>query len=160
MTCRKTLRIKWISWLVASLCLCPLQPDCRSGRFRNKCGPGRARPGRVQPRRSADPRPTTASSATGPTRTVARPTCGSTSATEALKAEAFVPGKPDESELVARIQSTDPDELMPPPKSNKKLDARQKEILKRWIEQGAEYQQHWSYEKPVKAQIPAGAERR
>ena len=79
---------------------------------------------------------------------------------EALKAEAFVPGKPDESELVARIFSTDPDELMPPPKSNKKLDARQKEILKRWVEQGAEYQQHWSYEKPVKAQIPAGAERR
>src|SRR5947207_1511797 len=55
---------------------------------------------------------------------------------EALKAEAFVPGKPGESELVARILSTDPDELMPPPGSNKKLDARQKEILKRWVQQG------------------------
>jgi hypothetical protein len=75
---------------------------------------------------------------------------------EALKAEAIVPDKPDESELVARILSTDPDEVMPPPKSNKKLDARQKEILERWVQQGAEYQQHWSYEKPVKAQTPAG----
>ena len=75
---------------------------------------------------------------------------------EALKAEAFVPGKPDESELVARILSTEPDETMPPPKSNKKLDARQKEILKRWVQQGAEYQRHWSYEKPVKAQAPTG----
>lgn len=75
---------------------------------------------------------------------------------EAIKAEAFVPGKPDESELVARILSTDPDEQMPPPKSNKKLDARQKEILRRWVQQGAEYQQHWSYEKPVKAQTPTG----
>src|SRR4029077_16798651 len=75
---------------------------------------------------------------------------------EALKAEAFVPNKPDVSELVARVFSTDPDELMPPPKSNKKLDVRQKEILRRWIQQGAEYQQHWSYEKPVKGQIPTG----
>jgi hypothetical protein len=75
---------------------------------------------------------------------------------EALKAEAVVPGKPDESELVARILSTDPDERMPPPKSNKTLDARQKEILRRWVQQGAEYQQHWSYEKPVKAQTPTG----
>jgi len=75
---------------------------------------------------------------------------------EAIKTEALVPGKPDESELVARIMSDDADEMMPPLKSNKKLDARQKEILRRWVEQGAEYQQHWSYEKPVKAQTPAG----
>jgi hypothetical protein len=74
----------------------------------------------------------------------------------ALKAEAFVPGKPEESELVARIFSTDPDEQMPPPKSNKRLDTRQKEILKLWVQQGAEYRQHWSYEKPVKPHIPAG----
>ncbi|MFO0889459.1 MAG: DUF1553 domain-containing protein [Isosphaeraceae bacterium] len=75
---------------------------------------------------------------------------------DALKAEAIVPGKPDESVLVERILSDDVDEQMPPPKSNKKLTARQKEILKRWVEQGAEYQQHWSYERPVKAEIPAG----
>ncbi|HEY1599441.1 MAG TPA: DUF1549 and DUF1553 domain-containing protein, partial [Pirellulales bacterium] len=49
-----------------------------------------------------------------------------------------------------------PDDLMPPADSNKKLTARQKEILQRWIAQGARYQQHWAYEPPVKAAIPAG----
>src|SRR6185436_4333796 len=68
----------------------------------------------------------------------------------------FVPGKPDESELIHRILTTDEDDLMPPPDSHKKLTDRDKEILKRWIAQGAGYQLHWSYEKPVKAAIPAG----
>jgi hypothetical protein len=75
---------------------------------------------------------------------------------EALAKEAFLPGKPKESELVFRILSEDEDELMPPPDSHKKLTQRQKDLLAKWIEQGAEYQQHWSYEKPVKAEIPAG----
>ncbi len=75
---------------------------------------------------------------------------------EALKARAFVPGSPEESELVSRIFSEDPDEVMPPPKSNKRLTDRQKEVLKRWVEQGAEYQKHWSYERPVKAQTAPG----
>lgn len=74
----------------------------------------------------------------------------------ALKKDAFVPGEPDESDLIERIFSTDEDELMPPPDSHKKLTAQQKEILKRWIAQGAEYQQHWSYNMPQKAAIPAG----
>jgi hypothetical protein len=75
---------------------------------------------------------------------------------EALAKEAFVPGKPDESELINRILTTDEDDLMPPPKSHKKLSDRDKEILKRWIAQGAEYQLHWAYEKPAKAAVPAG----
>jgi hypothetical protein len=75
---------------------------------------------------------------------------------EAVKAEAFIPGKAAKSELVSRILTSDADDLMPPPDSNKKLTQRQKEILKKWIDQGAAYQQHWSYEKPVKAAIPAG----
>ena len=75
---------------------------------------------------------------------------------EALKKEAFIPGKPDESALVERILTTDDDDLMPPADSHKKLTASQKEILRRWVAQGAAYQQHWSYEKPVKAVIPAG----
>ena len=74
----------------------------------------------------------------------------------ALKKDAFVPGEPDESDLIERIFSADEDELMPPPDSHKKLTAQQKEILKRWIAQGAEYQQHWSYNMPQKAAIPAG----
>ena len=74
---------------------------------------------------------------------------------EALAKEAFVPGKPDDSELVKRLLTTDVDELMPPPDSHKKLSARDKEVLKKWIAQGATYQLHWSYEKPVKAAVPA-----
>jgi len=75
---------------------------------------------------------------------------------DAMSAGAIVPGKPAESTIVSRVNATDADELMPPPESHKKLDAKQKELLGRWIEEGAEYQQHWSYEKPVKAEVPAG----
>ncbi|WP_395751498.1 PSD1 and planctomycete cytochrome C domain-containing protein [Prosthecobacter sp.] len=75
---------------------------------------------------------------------------------EALKAKAFIPGKGAESELVSRILTKDEDDLMPPPDSHKKLTPRQKEILQKWIDQGAAYQLHWSYEKPVKAAVPAG----
>src|SRR5436309_9177276 len=52
---------------------------------------------------------------------------------EALKKEAFVPGKPEASELVRRIFATDPEDMMPPPKSNKKLSGAQKETLRKWI---------------------------
>jgi hypothetical protein len=76
---------------------------------------------------------------------------------DAVSAGAIVPGKPAESTLVSRVNATDADELMPPPESHKKLDTKQKELLARWIEEGAEYQQHWAYEKPVKAEVPAGA---
>ncbi len=75
---------------------------------------------------------------------------------DALEKKAFVPGKSGESELVKRLHLTDPEEMMPPPDSNKKLSTHQQELLKRWVDQGAEYQQHWSYEKPVKAAVPAG----
>ena len=76
---------------------------------------------------------------------------------EALQREAFVPGRPGESELVARILSPHEDEVMPPPDSNKRLGARDKHVLQQWIQQGATYQKHWAYELPVKAAIPAGA---
>src|SRR6266850_8369165 len=75
---------------------------------------------------------------------------------EALAKEAFVPGKPDQSELIRRINATDPDDLMPPPESNKKLDASQKEILRRWIAAGAKYEGHWAYQKPVRPTAPSG----
>ena len=75
---------------------------------------------------------------------------------EALKKEAFVPGKAEESELVKRLFTQDAEELMPPKDSHKALTGRQKEILRRWVEQGAAYQQHWSYEKPVKPTVPYG----
>ena len=45
---------------------------------------------------------------------------------------------------------------MPPPKSNRQLTAQQIETLKRWIEQGAKWGKHWSFEKPVRPTVPAG----
>ena len=74
---------------------------------------------------------------------------------EALKKEAFVPGKAEASELVKRLFLTDPDEMMPPPESHKKLTPEQKELLKRWVAEGAKYQNHWSYEAPRKAAVPS-----
>src|ERR1051326_7006237 len=66
---------------------------------------------------------------------------------EALSKEAFVPGQPEKSELIRRIFATDPEDMMPPPKSNKKLDAAQKETLRKWIASGAKYEGHWAYQK-------------
>ncbi len=64
---------------------------------------------------------------------------------------AIIPGSPDTSELVHRIQSASSDELMPPPESGKKLTPKQVETLKRWIAEGAEYKGHWAFLSPVKA---------
>ncbi len=72
----------------------------------------------------------------------------------AIKQEAIVPGKPDQSKLVARIFSEDDDERMPPAKSRKSLTPEQKELLKKWIAAGAEYEPHWAYVKPVRSEPP------
>jgi hypothetical protein len=72
---------------------------------------------------------------------------------EALKKEAFVPGKPEESELVKRIFTDDKDDHMPPLDSAKKLTEAQKETLKEWIAQGAKYEKHWAYIAPVKPAV-------
>ncbi|MEQ1825274.1 MAG: PSD1 and planctomycete cytochrome C domain-containing protein [Pirellula sp.] len=72
----------------------------------------------------------------------------------AVRLGAIAPGKAKESKLVERIHSTQDDEQMPPPDSHKKLTSRQKAILKLWVEQGAEFQQHWAYERPVKTETP------
>ncbi|MCH8921609.1 MAG: PSD1 domain-containing protein [Planctomycetes bacterium] len=66
---------------------------------------------------------------------------------------AIVPGKPKQSALVARINSDDPDERMPPPKSGGKLSAADKQLLRRWIEQGSPYARHWSFV-PLKRETP------
>ena len=66
---------------------------------------------------------------------------------------ALVPGKPDESELVKRIFTGDADDLMPPAESHKSLTPGQKDLLKRWIAEGAEYQGHWAYTPPTKAEV-------
>jgi hypothetical protein len=68
---------------------------------------------------------------------------------------AIVRGSPDKSELVARLYSTDKDEVMPTPGSHKTLTPAQKDLLKRWIEQGAPYEAHWAYITPKRAPVPA-----
>jgi hypothetical protein len=69
---------------------------------------------------------------------------------------AIVPGNPDKSELLRRVSSTDPDEYMPPPASKKPhLTEEQIAILRRWIEQGAEYEGHWSFLPLADAKPPA-----
>jgi hypothetical protein len=69
---------------------------------------------------------------------------------------AIVPGNPDKSELLRRVSSTDPDEFMPPPASKKPhLTEEQIAILRRWIEQGAEYESHWSFLPLANATPPA-----
>jgi mono/diheme cytochrome c family protein len=74
---------------------------------------------------------------------------------EAAGAESVVtPGKPDESELISRITSDDPDEHMPPADSGKSLTPEQIEILKSWVAQGAEYKPHWAFVAPAKPAIP------
>jgi len=65
---------------------------------------------------------------------------------------AIVPGKPDESELLRRVHSTDPSEVMPEAESGKKLTDEQKAVLERWIEAGAPYEKHWSFIPPRKVE--------
>lgn len=73
---------------------------------------------------------------------------------DAIDAGGITPGEPDESLLVQRILSTDPDEVMPPPSHNKHLTQRQKDLLKQWVSEGAEYQKHWAFVPPKKSEKP------
>ncbi len=61
----------------------------------------------------------------------------------------IVPGKPDASEVWKRITTKDEDDVMPPKDEHRQLSARDREIIRKWIEQGAEYQPHWAYLAPV-----------
>ena len=68
--------------------------------------------------------------------------------------QSVAPGKPDQSELIARLRTEDKDELMPPPKTGKALSQREIEILRKWIQQGADYPLHWSYRPVLPPAIP------
>ncbi|MEZ6140466.1 MAG: DUF1553 domain-containing protein [Zavarzinella sp.] len=66
----------------------------------------------------------------------------------------IIPGKSNGSELVARIDSKDRFEMMPPPDSNRKMTPEQKAILKIWIDQGAKYAPHWAFVPPKRPLVP------
>ena len=69
-------------------------------------------------------------------------------------AHAVVPGKPNSSALLHRILSNDPDLKMPPSDANRQLTRHDKELLQRWIKQGAPYQGHWAFTAPRQAKPP------
>jgi hypothetical protein len=67
----------------------------------------------------------------------------------------IIPFKPQESELLRRINSQDGDEKMPPSDSGKELNADEKKVLEEWIRQGAIYEPHWSFSKLLRPSVPA-----
>ena len=69
--------------------------------------------------------------------------------------EILSPGQIDDSEFVRRILTDDPDELMPPAKSHKTLSADEITLLKKWIAEGAEYEEHWSFRPLARTRLPA-----
>ncbi len=76
---------------------------------------------------------------------------------QALKSghAAIVPGKRAESPLWQRMTTDDPVDQMPPPDSQKSLTAQEIDLLGRWIDQGAKYERHWAFVKPVERDPPA-----
>jgi hypothetical protein len=69
---------------------------------------------------------------------------------------AVVAGNAGQSTLLERIFHKDPEELMPPPKSNRKLSGKEQDLLKRWIEEGARWGQHWAFAPLEKPPLPPG----
>ncbi|HIG28172.1 MAG TPA: DUF1553 domain-containing protein [Verrucomicrobiales bacterium] len=66
----------------------------------------------------------------------------------------LIPGNPDSSEIVKRLESKDSDEVMPPPESNRSLTEKQIRTIRLWIEQGAPWQDHWSFKKLTRPNLP------
>ena len=77
-------------------------------------------------------------------------------ATSALESgqRAIVPGKLEESELIARIVASDPSEAMPPAETGKRLTAAEIDVLRQWVAAGAKYAKHWAYVKPELPPLP------
>jgi len=69
----------------------------------------------------------------------------------------IVPGDPDKSEIIARISASGP-RAMPPASAHKELTGKQKETLRRWVEEGAVYEGHWAYQPVVRPAVPNGSD--
>ncbi len=78
---------------------------------------------------------------------------GSENADELIEREIIVPGDPHRSELIRRVLSDDPDDVMPPADHRKRLTNDQKEMLRLWVQQGAEFQPHWAW-RPIETPQP------
>ena len=65
----------------------------------------------------------------------------------------IVPGDPAKSDMLRRIRSNDPDEVMPKPKHGPRLSSEEASLIERWIADGAVWQNHWSYEKPLEKEV-------
>ncbi|MFZ9860025.1 MAG: DUF1553 domain-containing protein [Gemmataceae bacterium] len=74
---------------------------------------------------------------------------------DAIKSGSITPGNLSKSELITRIHSTDAGLVMPPPKSNRRLNADQKKLLERWVQEGAVYNTHWAFVKPKRPGLPS-----
>ncbi len=68
---------------------------------------------------------------------------------------AIIPGKPDESPLVQRIETKEEKKIMPPPEAHKTLTAAQIATLRRWVAEGAHYEEHWAFITPKRPVVPA-----
>ena len=70
---------------------------------------------------------------------------------------AIVKGDPDDSVVIQRIETADPKLIMPPPEAHKTLKPGDAALLRRWIKEGAEYQEHWAFIPPRRPPVPATA---
>src|SRR5579862_8073028 len=66
----------------------------------------------------------------------------------------FIPGKPDQSEAFRRMVTPDKDDHMPPAKSGKQLTPKQVELIRKWIQQGAKWSDHWAFVPPERPPVP------
>lgn len=73
---------------------------------------------------------------------------------EAIDFGAIVPGDAADSEIIRRVLSDDPEEIMPPPQANDSLTSEEKATLRRWVDSGADYQKHWSFVRPSRPDVP------
>ena len=66
----------------------------------------------------------------------------------------IVPGKSRESPLYERVASHDPDLQMPPPSATRQLNPKEVDLIRQWIDQGADWQEHWAFISPVRPEVP------